>query len=177
MLRQISSEKFFPLFLSWTCDFPLSIFYVLTFAGNFLRYAYSEELGEEFDEEEAQSLTREKPDGDISLVEKKEKSVGGTRVFDEDGEAEEDKREWSTERFLFSNLIEQSKIILSIRAQRWLSICFLCACEWHPFHLVSGYRNVARVLVPLHKISILFSPLLMHHAWLGLGCKRLSEIL
>ncbi|PNT55754.1 hypothetical protein POPTR_001G209400v4 [Populus trichocarpa] len=57
------------------------------------RYAYSEELGEEFDEEEAQSLTREKPDGDISLVEKKEKSVGGTRVFDEDGEAEEDKRE------------------------------------------------------------------------------------
>ncbi|KAH8521626.1 hypothetical protein H0E87_002606 [Populus deltoides] len=57
------------------------------------RYAYSEELGEEYDEEEAQSLTREKPDGDISLVEKKEKSVGGTHVFDEDGEAEEDKRE------------------------------------------------------------------------------------
>ena len=94
-------EKFFLLFFYWTCDFPLSIFYVLTFAGNFLRYAYSEELGEEFDEEEAQSLTREKPDGDISLVEKKEKSVGGTRVLDEDGEAEEDKREWSAERFPF----------------------------------------------------------------------------
>ncbi|KAG5229265.1 transmembrane protein [Salix suchowensis] len=58
------------------------------------RYAYSEELGEEFDEEEAQSLTREKPDGDISLVETKDKSAGGTHVFDEDdGEAEEDKRE------------------------------------------------------------------------------------
>ncbi|XP_011005188.1 PREDICTED: transmembrane protein 87B-like [Populus euphratica] len=57
------------------------------------RYAYSEELGEEFDQEEAQSLTREKPDGDISLVEKKDKSAGGTLVFDEDGEAEEDKRE------------------------------------------------------------------------------------
>ncbi|KAJ6711386.1 LUNG SEVEN TRANSMEMBRANE RECEPTOR [Salix purpurea] len=58
------------------------------------RYAYSEELGEEFDEEEAQSLTREKPDGDISLVETKDKSAGGTHVLDEDdGEAEEDKRE------------------------------------------------------------------------------------
>ncbi|KAJ6427642.1 hypothetical protein OIU84_023101 [Salix udensis] len=59
------------------------------------RYAYSEELGEEFDEEEAQSLTREKPDGDISLVETKDKSGGGTHVFDDedDGEAEEDKRE------------------------------------------------------------------------------------
>ena len=162
MLRPISSEKFFPLFFSWTCDFPLCIFYVLTFAGNFLRYAYPEELGEEFDEEEAQSLTREKPDGDISLVEKKEKSVGGTRVFDEDGEVEEDKREWSAERFLFSNLIEQSKIILSIRAQRWLSICFLCALWVTSLSLGLQISKCRQGSCSSSQDYILFSPLLMH---------------
>ncbi|EEF33774.1 transmembrane protein 87B [Ricinus communis] len=57
------------------------------------RYAYSEELGEESDDEEAQSLTRGKSDGDISLVEKKEKNAGSTDVFDQENETEEDKRE------------------------------------------------------------------------------------
>ncbi|GAV67382.1 Lung_7-TM_R domain-containing protein [Cephalotus follicularis] len=54
------------------------------------RYAYSEEVGEEFDGEETQSLTRGKPEGDVSLV-KQEKSVC-TDAFDED-DIEEDKRE------------------------------------------------------------------------------------
>ncbi|KAJ9174599.1 hypothetical protein P3X46_013234 [Hevea brasiliensis] len=54
------------------------------------RYAYSEEVGEESDDEEAHSLTRGKTDGDISLVEKKEKNAGTTDVYDE---TEEDKRE------------------------------------------------------------------------------------
>ncbi|XP_050210956.1 uncharacterized protein LOC126661184 [Mercurialis annua] len=54
------------------------------------RYAYSEELGEEYDEEEAQSLTRGKPEGDISLVEKNATSTG---VYDQEDETEaEDKR-------------------------------------------------------------------------------------
>ncbi|KAF2293747.1 hypothetical protein GH714_004460 [Hevea brasiliensis] len=52
-------------------------------------YAYSEEVGEESDDEEAHSLTRGKTDGDISLVEKKEKNAGTTDVYDE---TEEDKR-------------------------------------------------------------------------------------
>ncbi|XP_065871095.1 uncharacterized protein [Euphorbia lathyris] len=51
------------------------------------RYAYSEEVGDGSDDEEAQSLTRGKSDGDISLVETKEKKD------DEESETEEDKRE------------------------------------------------------------------------------------
>ncbi len=47
-------------------------------------------MGEESDDEEAHSLTRGKTDGDISLVEKKEKNAGTTDVYDE---TEEDKRE------------------------------------------------------------------------------------
>ncbi|KAK0588923.1 hypothetical protein LWI29_007141 [Acer saccharum] len=60
---------------------------------NSQRYAYSEETGEEFDEE-TQSLTRGKPEGDVSLVklEKKEKDTDNTVVSDED-DTEEDKRE------------------------------------------------------------------------------------
>lgn len=51
----------------------------------FCRYAYSEEVGDESDDEEAQSLTRGKSEGDVNLVkqDKSEKIV-------EDGENEED---------------------------------------------------------------------------------------
>ncbi|GLT27895.1 hypothetical protein SLA2020_028630 [Shorea laevis] len=55
------------------------------------RYAYSEEAGEEFDEEEAQSLTRGQSDGDVSLA-KLEKHVGGAGISDHEDETE-DKRE------------------------------------------------------------------------------------
>ncbi|XP_031249550.1 transmembrane protein 87B isoform X1 [Pistacia vera] len=60
---------------------------------NSQRYAYSEEVGEEFDEE-TQSLTRGKSEGDLNLVkqEKKENDIGNADVFDED-DKEEDKRE------------------------------------------------------------------------------------
>ncbi|WCJ18248.1 Lung seven transmembrane receptor family protein [Euphorbia peplus] len=51
------------------------------------RYAYSEEVGDGSDDEEAQSLARGKTDGDISLVETKEMKD------DEESETEEDKRE------------------------------------------------------------------------------------
>ncbi|KAF2319704.1 hypothetical protein GH714_018106 [Hevea brasiliensis] len=57
------------------------------------RYAYSEEVGEESDDEEAHSLTRGKSDGDISLIEKKEKNARTTDVFDQEDETEEEKRE------------------------------------------------------------------------------------
>lgn len=56
------------------------------------RYAYSENLGEESDDEESQSLTGGKPEGDISLVKQEEKSGGSTAVSDEE-DTEEDKRE------------------------------------------------------------------------------------
>ncbi|GKV23849.1 hypothetical protein SLEP1_g33538 [Rubroshorea leprosula] len=56
------------------------------------RYAYSEVAEEEFDEEEAQSLTKGQSDGDVILV-KQEKNVGGTGIPDHEVEAEEDKRE------------------------------------------------------------------------------------
>ncbi|XP_044490890.1 transmembrane protein 87B [Mangifera indica] len=60
---------------------------------NSQRYAYSDEVGEEYDEE-TQSLTRGKSEGDLNLVkqEKKETDIGNTDVFDED-DTEEDKRE------------------------------------------------------------------------------------
>ncbi|KAH7575683.1 hypothetical protein JRO89_XS02G0192900 [Xanthoceras sorbifolium] len=59
---------------------------------NSQRYAYSEEAGEEFDEE-TQSLTRGKPEGDLSLVkQEKEKDTDNADVSDED-DTEEDKRE------------------------------------------------------------------------------------
>ncbi|KAL5857162.1 hypothetical protein ACOSQ3_004620 [Xanthoceras sorbifolium] len=59
---------------------------------NSQRYAYSEEAGEEFDEE-TQSLTRGKPEGDLSLVKQaKEKDTDNADVSDED-DTEEDKRE------------------------------------------------------------------------------------
>ena len=57
------------------------------------RYAYSEEVGEDSDDEEAHSLTRGKGEGDINLV-KQEKNVGTNADFEEDDEEEEeDKRE------------------------------------------------------------------------------------
>eukprot|EP00268_Persea_americana_P035464 TRINITY_DN35027_c0_g2_i2.p1 TRINITY_DN35027_c0_g2~~TRINITY_DN35027_c0_g2_i2.p1 ORF type:complete len:575 (-),score=92.26 TRINITY_DN35027_c0_g2_i2:355-1929(-) len=59
------------------------------------RYAYSDEVGEEGDEEEARSLTKGTSEGDFSLVKqvKNEKIVGSTDSFSlEDGQ-EEDKRE------------------------------------------------------------------------------------
>ncbi|KAF4384252.1 hypothetical protein F8388_010532 [Cannabis sativa] len=59
------------------------------------RYAYSEEVGENSDDEETQSLTRGKSDGDVSLVkqEKKEKKAGDEERYDEEDDSEEDKRE------------------------------------------------------------------------------------
>ncbi|CAN1813039.1 Transmembrane protein 87A [Linum perenne] len=57
---------------------------------NSQRYAYSEEVGEDFDEE-TQSLTRGKPDGDISLVESKENNIN--TLDEEEVLLEEDKRE------------------------------------------------------------------------------------
>lgn len=55
------------------------------------RYAYSEEVGEESDEE-AHSLTSRKGEGDISLV-KQEKNVGTNDDFEQEDDEEEDKRE------------------------------------------------------------------------------------
>ncbi|XVF68103.1 hypothetical protein PTKIN_Ptkin10aG0176300 [Pterospermum kingtungense] len=56
------------------------------------RYAYKEDAGEESDDEEAQSLTRGEPDGDVSLV-KQERKNGNANVSDEEDDSEEDKRE------------------------------------------------------------------------------------
>ncbi|MED6119527.1 hypothetical protein PIB30_012718 [Stylosanthes scabra] len=61
------------------------------------RYAYSEEVGEGLDDEEAQALTKGKHEGqggELSMV-KQEKNVGRDAQFDEDDESEEeeDKRE------------------------------------------------------------------------------------
>ncbi|OMO79935.1 Transmembrane receptor, eukaryota [Corchorus capsularis] len=56
------------------------------------RYAYSEDMGEEFDDEEAQSLTRGQPDGDVGLV-KQERKNGNAGLSDEEDDSEEDKRE------------------------------------------------------------------------------------
>ncbi|KAJ1391621.1 Lung seven transmembrane receptor-like [Sesbania bispinosa] len=58
------------------------------------RYAYSEEVGEESDEEEAQALTKGKQEGqgELSLV-RQEKNGGTDASFDQDDESEEDKRE------------------------------------------------------------------------------------
>ncbi|KAJ8647296.1 hypothetical protein MRB53_000319 [Persea americana] len=61
---------------------------------NSQRYAYSDELGEEVDEESV-SLTMGTSEGDFSLVkqDKKEKSVGSAEVFSVEDGPEEDKRE------------------------------------------------------------------------------------
>ncbi|KAG8471420.1 hypothetical protein CXB51_036408 [Gossypium anomalum] len=56
------------------------------------RFAYSEDVGEEFDDEEAQSLTRGQSNGDVSLV-KQEQKNGHAGISDEEYESEEDKRE------------------------------------------------------------------------------------
>ncbi|OMO92067.1 Transmembrane receptor, eukaryota [Corchorus olitorius] len=56
------------------------------------RYAYSEDMGEEFDDEEAQSLTRGQSDGDVGLV-KQERKNGNAGLSDEEDDSEEDKRE------------------------------------------------------------------------------------
>ncbi|KAF6147946.1 hypothetical protein GIB67_001521 [Kingdonia uniflora] len=55
------------------------------------RYAYSEEVREDLDDEEAQSLTRGAPEGDLSLV--KQEINHNTDVFGLDDDEEEDKRE------------------------------------------------------------------------------------
>ncbi|GLT53953.1 hypothetical protein SLA2020_271870 [Shorea laevis] len=55
------------------------------------RYAYSEEVGEEFDDEEAQSLTRGKEEGDLSLV-KLEKNGETHAIFEQEDDGEENKR-------------------------------------------------------------------------------------
>ncbi|KAF7842684.1 Transmembrane protein 87B [Senna tora] len=56
------------------------------------RYAYSEQVGEESDDEEAHSLTNSKQEAEIGLV-KQEKNVRNDESFDEDDDSEEDKRE------------------------------------------------------------------------------------
>lgn len=56
------------------------------------RYAYSEEVGEESDEEEAQSLTKTKREAELSSV-RPEKNVRNDESFDDEDESEEDKRE------------------------------------------------------------------------------------
>ncbi|XP_022748582.1 transmembrane protein 87B-like [Durio zibethinus] len=56
------------------------------------RYAYSEDVGDEFDGEEAQSLTRGQPDGDVGLV-KQERKNGNAGVSDQEDDSEEDKSE------------------------------------------------------------------------------------
>ena len=70
---------------------------MLTYTSNYHRYAYSEEVGEESDEE-AHSLTSRKGEGDISLV-KQEKNVGTNDDFEQEDDEEEDKREWSRNNF------------------------------------------------------------------------------
>ncbi|XP_028088626.1 transmembrane protein 87A-like [Camellia sinensis] len=60
------------------------------------RYAYSDKMREESDDDEAQSLCRESPNGDINLVkvQRKEKNAESTDVFNlEDDDSEEDKGE------------------------------------------------------------------------------------
>ncbi|KAK1280609.1 hypothetical protein QJS04_geneDACA020666 [Acorus gramineus] len=59
------------------------------------RYAYSEEVGEDADDEEAQFLTRGTSEGDVGLVkqEKKDKNYGSTDDFTLEDDMEEDKRE------------------------------------------------------------------------------------
>lgn len=56
------------------------------------RYAYSEKVGDESDEEEAQSLTNAQPEAELSSV-KKEKNVGNGESSDQEDESEEDKKE------------------------------------------------------------------------------------
>ncbi|KAK4254361.1 hypothetical protein QN277_009757 [Acacia crassicarpa] len=55
------------------------------------RYAYSEEVGDESDEEEAQSLT--KKETELSSVKQEKKNVGNDESYDQEDEMEEDKRE------------------------------------------------------------------------------------
>ncbi|XP_030459134.1 uncharacterized protein LOC115679637 [Syzygium oleosum] len=58
------------------------------------RYAYSDQAGEESDDEEAVSLTRGKTEGDLCLVkqEKREKNDESTGTFDPEDDSEEGKR-------------------------------------------------------------------------------------
>lgn len=56
------------------------------------RYAYSEDVRDEFDDEEAQSLTRGQSDGDVNLV-KQERNNGNAGVSDPEDDSEENKRE------------------------------------------------------------------------------------
>ncbi|XP_050378810.1 uncharacterized protein LOC126796089 [Argentina anserina] len=67
------------------------ICYLWTPSQNSQRYAYSEKVGEESDDEECQSLTGGKPEGDIGLVNQEAKSVESTG--DSDEEDIEDKKE------------------------------------------------------------------------------------
>ena len=59
------------------------------------RYAYSEEVGEDSGDEEAQPLTSRKSEGDVGLVKQEKENVGDAENYDEesDEEEEEDKRE------------------------------------------------------------------------------------
>lgn len=72
-------------------------------------------MGEESDDEESQSLTRGKPEGDIGLV--KQENSGSTEDLDED-DSEEDKREWSFN----DNLIWLLKTLLLVQAHTALGL-------------------------------------------------------
>lgn len=70
------------------------ICYLWSPSQNSQRYAYSDEVGEEAEEEEAQSLTRGTSEGDFALVkQEKEISLGSTDVLSAENGPEEDKRE------------------------------------------------------------------------------------
>ena len=71
---------------------PSHIFCFDFLLSNIHRYAYSEEVGEESDDEEAQSLTRGKEEGDLSLV-KLEKNVETNTILEREDDGEEDKRQ------------------------------------------------------------------------------------
>lgn len=57
------------------------------------RYAYSEEVGEDSEDEEAQSLTKGSSEGDLSLVKQEKEKNGDAENYDKDNGGEEDKRE------------------------------------------------------------------------------------
>lgn len=70
-------------------------------------------MGEESDDEEAQSLTRGKEEGDLSLV-KLEKNVETNAIFEqEDDDGEENKRQWSLKKSFVVNMSSGVEISIS----------------------------------------------------------------
>lgn len=92
------------------------------------RYAYSEEVGEDSDDEEAQSLTKGKQEGqgELSLV--RQEKNGGTDVsFDQEDESEEeDKREWALKSFLLTALALFLQLCSATLHEKCCKILFIC---------------------------------------------------